>query len=324
MSHKAKALTFTELIFRRVYSCVQKAIPAAIKTLKWLFQWMIPLSLLVTILDYSGLLIIIADWLNPVFNLIGLSGQSSLVFITAGLLHIYSAIAVIGSLSLNMREVTILAIMCLISHNLIIETIVQKKTGSSAFRMIAIRLGMAIFAGILFNWVLPFSLENQMYHLSVPANNQAFIEVMKIWGFKTLKLLLKVSVFVLSIMIIQRLLEEFGILKWLSTIFKPFMKVLGLPEKSSFLWIVANVVGLMYGAAIMFDELKNGRISKEDCDLLNHHTAVSHSLLEDTLLFAALGVPFLWIVIPRVLLAIPVVWIARFFYKKAFGYQSVT
>jgi hypothetical protein len=317
MDIKVKAINYYEIFFRRLMACVQKAFPPAIKTLRWLFQWMVPLSLLVTLLDYSGALIIIADWVNPVFKLIGLSGQCSLVFITAGLLHIYSAIAVIASLSLNMREVTILAIMCLISHNLIIETIVQKKTGSSAIRMIAIRLGMAIFAGFLFNWLLPMSLEKQMYHLALPAHDLDFSEVMKGWTIKTLILLLKVTVFVFSIMIIQRILEEFGILKWLSTVFKPFMRIFGLSEKSSFLWIVANVVGLMYGAAILIDELKNGKITVEESDLLNHHIAVSHSLLEDTLLFAALGVPILWIVVPRVLLAIPVVWIARYFYAKA-------
>jgi len=323
MGYKVKSLNYTELIIRRIYGCVQKAIPSALKTLKWLFQWMVPLSLLVTLLDYSGALIVIANWLNPAFKLIGLSGQSSLVFITAGLLNIYSAIAVIGSLSLNMREVTILAIMCLISHNLIIETMVQKRTGSSALRMTLLRLGMGIFAGFLFNLFLPIAMENTMYHLSTAAHNLTFIEAMKTWGIKTFKLLLKVSVFVFSIMIIQRMLEEFGILKWLSIVFRPLMKIFGLSEKTSFLWIVANVVGLMYGAAIMFDELKNNKITEEECDLLNHHTAVSHSLLEDTLLFAALGVPILWIVIPRVLLAIPVVWIARFLYNRAVDYQSV-
>jgi hypothetical protein len=284
---------------------------------------MIPISLAVTLLDYSGVLTVIAGWLNPVFNQIGLSGQSSLVFITAGLLNIYSAIAVIGSLSLNMREVTILAIMCLISHNLIIETIVQKKTGSSAIRMLAIRLVMAIFAGMLLNWFLPASLENRMNHLSHSVQNLEFVEVIESWTSNTLKLLLKVSVFVFSLMTIQRLLEEFGILKWLSTVFKPFMRIFGLPEKSSFLWIVANVLGLMYGAAIMFDELKEGKISKEECDLLNHHTSVSHSLLEDTLLFVAIGVPVLWILIPRLILAVPIVWTARFFYQRTQVYQKL-
>jgi len=321
MDYKVKATNFTEIFFRRLYYCIQKAIAPAIKTLKWLFQWMIPISFLVTMLDYSGILMIIASWLDPAFKLIGLSGQSSLVFITAGLLHLYSAIAVIGSLSFNMREVTILAIMCLISHNLIIETIVQKKTGSSALRMIGIRLGMAIVAAMLLNWLLPQSLANVMNQMSASAHNLAFGEVMQNWLLNTLKLLLKVTAFVFSIMILQRILEEFGILKWLSVIFKPFMKVFGLSEKTSFLWIVANVVGLMYGAAILIDELKNGKISKSESDLLNHHVAVSHSLLEDTLLFVAIGVPVLWIVVPRILLAILVVWVARFFYRH-FKYST--
>ncbi|MFN8256357.1 MAG: nucleoside recognition protein [Bacteroidales bacterium] len=317
MNNRTRALNFTEIQIRRVLSCIQDAIKPALKTLGWLFRWMIPVSLFVTLLDYSGVLVVISDLLNPVFNLVGLSGQCSLVFITAILLHLYSAIAVIGSLSLNMREITILAIMCLIAHNLIIETMVQKKTGSSAIRMLVLRIGAAFFAAWVFNLLLPNQLQEKVYHLTAPVNNLGFTQMLAVWGLNTFQLVLKVTAFVFSIIIIQRVLVEFGVLKWLSVVFTPFMKILGLSEKSSFLWIVANVIGLMYGAAIMFDELNKGKISRKDCDLLNHHVAISHSLLEDTLLFVALGVSGWWIIVPRILLAIPVVWVTKTVNEKS-------
>jgi hypothetical protein len=141
--------------------------------------------------------------------------------------------------------------------------------------------------------------------------------MLAVWGLNTFQLVLKVTAFVFSIMIVQRVLVEFGVLKWLSVVFAPFMRVLGLSGNSSFLWIVANVIGLMYGAAIMFDELNNGKISRKDCDLLNHHVAISHSLLEDTLLFVALGVSGWWIIVPRILLAIPVVWVVKSINEKS-------
>jgi len=40
--------------------------------------------------------------------------------------------------------------------------------------------------------------------------------------------------------------------------------------------------------------------------------AISHSLLEDTMVFVAIGVPVFWITIPRIFLAIVVVWMIRF------------
>ncbi len=89
------------------------------------------------------------------------------------------------------------------------------------------------------------------------------------------------------------------------------MKVLGLPESVTFLWIVAYTLGLAYGSAIMLEESENGRLSREDADLLNHHIAISHSLLEDTLLFVAIGVPAAWIIFPRIFLSMAEVWILK-------------
>jgi hypothetical protein len=94
------------------------------------------------------------------------------------------------------------------------------------------------------------------------------------------------------------------------------MKLFGLPLQSSFMWLVANVVGLAWGSAILIEYVKSGKVNKYEANLLNHHIAVSHSLLEDTLLFVAIGVNVLWITFPRLFLAIAVVWGVRLFFRK--------
>ena len=45
----------------------------------------------------------------------------------------------------------------------------------------------------------------------------------------------------------------------------------------------------------MMDQLKEGKVTRAEANLLNHHLAVSHSVIEDNLLFAALGVSIWWI-----------------------------
>jgi hypothetical protein len=77
------------------------------------------------------------------------------------------------------------------------------------------------------------------------------------------------------------------------------------------LWLVGNVVGLAYGGAIMVEQMEQRKLSYGDGNLLNHHLAVCHSLLEDTIIFAAIGVPVLWVVPTRLFFAIVVVWILR-------------
>ena len=109
-------------------------------------------------------------------------------------------------------------------------------------------------------------------------------------------------------MILQGLLKEFNILPVISKIFAPFMRIMGLTDESSFLWFVAQTLGLTYGSAVMMEEVENKEITSYSANLLNFHIAINHSLLEDTLLFVAIGVPIGWITIPRVILAMIVVW----------------
>jgi hypothetical protein len=121
----------------------------------------------------------------------------------------------------------------------------------------------------------------------------------------------KVLAIVTGLMLVQRLLTHFGITRWLARAAGPVMRVFGLPGSTAFSWIVANTLGLAYGAAILIEETKSGRLATANARLLNYHIAVSHSLLEDTLLFVAIGVPALWIVVPRLLLAMVAVWGVR-------------
>jgi hypothetical protein len=76
---------------------------------------------------------------------------------------------------------------------------------------------------------------------------------------------------------------------------------------------VANIIGLTYGSAILIEQVQEGKLRLQDARMLNNHLAISHSLLEDTALFVVLGVPVFWITVPRVALAILVVWSIRLF-----------
>ena len=84
----------------------------------WLFKVMLPISLAVRVLQYVGVIDWLAGYLSPVFSYIGLSGDSAIVFLTSIFLPLYPTIAVMTTLTLTLREATILAVMCLVSHNL--------------------------------------------------------------------------------------------------------------------------------------------------------------------------------------------------------------
>ena len=283
----------------RVWECVKKALPVAIKTSVWFLKIMLPVSLFVTLLSYFNILPYISSFASPLFTLIGLPGDAALVFVTSIFTNIYTVIALLSTLDFSVRESLIMATMCLISHNFVVETIVLQKTGSSAVWMVILRVLGSFVAAIGLNWLLPEMNGKMMAETAV---SLGFWETMLHWLESSVMLGLKIVLVISGLMILQRLLEEFGILKILSA-----MDV-------AFLWLVGNTVGLAYGSAIMMDYAKTGKLGHQEADLLNHHLAISHSQLEDPLLFAVMGLPAGWLIFPRVVLAVIVVWIRRGIY----------
>ena len=311
----------TSAITSRIQSAVKSGLSSGLKTAFLLAKIMVPVSLGVALLQWSGVLSWAARFLAPTMGLLGLPGEAAFVLVSSALLTNYSAIAVIETLPLTMREITILANMCLTAHNLIVETAIMKKSGSSAIKMVVMRIGWAIAAGYVFNLVLPADKTIAVTATSAGTTAVAFLPMLSAWGLSTLRLVAKVIVLVLLIMIGQRLMEEFRIMDFLSKLTAPAMRVFGLPHNASFLWIILNVVGYAYGAGIIMERVKDGKMKPQEADLVNHHACLCHSLLEDSVLYVAIGVPLFWITAPRVAMALVVVWferIRRHRFRKSF------
>lgn len=303
-------IAMTEIL-ARTRKALASGASAGLKTTLFLVKIMVPVSLAVSLLDWSGLLAWLARLVAPAMGLLGLPGEAALVMLSAMLLNNYSAIAVMGTMPLGAREVTILAIIALTAHNLIVETAVMKKTGSSAFKMVVMRVFWALAAGFVFNLLLPGDRSTEAAGQTVAAARPEFLSMLAAWGLSTLKLVVKVILLVLVIMVAQRLMEEFGLMDILSKATSPAMRVFGLSESASFLWIILNVVGYAYGAAVIMERVKDGKMKAQEADLFNHHAGLCHSLFEDTALYAAIGAPLFWITVPRLIMATAVVWFER-------------
>jgi len=303
MNHKIR--TFGN----RLANCIQSALPQGMKTALWLLKLTIPVSFAVFLLDYFGILNVIAGWVAPFFKLIGLSGQASIVLITSIFTNIYSVIAVMTTLGIGFREGSILAVMCLISHALIVETAIQKKTGSSFWRMITVRISASFIAAWMLNLILPGEMVAESGNII--HQSKEWMPAWADWAEAMAITTLKIVVLVNLLLILQKILNEFGLIKWILKPFLPLLQLMGLPANTGFLWMVAYTLGLSYGGAIMISQSEEGKLTKEDADLLNHHIAISHSQLEDTLLFVAMGYPLVILVLPRFLLAVVYVWLRR-------------
>lgn len=294
----------------RLYKCFRLALPRSLSICLWLLKVMLPISLAVRILQYLGVIDWLATYLAPLFSYIGLSGDSAFVFLTSIFLPLYPTIAVMTTLTLTLREATILAVMCLVSHNLPVEGSVAHKTGSPFGRIVAFRIGMSFVAAVVLNVLLPHSDAPFTFLASTTAVT-SWSMLLGQWLTSSLGLTLTIVLIVTALMVLQRVLEEFGWMHRIAHSLAPLMRLFGLPAGCSLLWLTGNVVGMAYGAAIMIDEVEQGRLARSEANLVNHHLGVSHSLLEDTMLFVAMGISFWWIFFTRLILAMIAVWTMR-------------
>ena len=296
---------------QQVIDALQSALPKALKTTLWLLKIILPISLLVRFLQYAGIIDYIAEKTEPLFSLVGLPGQSAIAFITSVFSPLYAALAVMPSLSLNMREITILALMCLLSHNMIVECSVQAKTGSSFVGIFTFRLLMSFVVAAFLNTILPYEGYSSPWFILEEREDTSLSALINGWLISSLILAMIMGIIISLLMFVHRLMDEMHWLEKVTGYINPLISFFGLPEKCSFMWIVGNVVGLTYGGAIMIDAIQNKQITVNESKKLNIHLAVSHSLIEDTLIFASVGVSVGWIMCTRLFFAFCTVWIMR-------------
>ena len=294
----------------RFVNCVKLAGPSAFKTIWWLTKIMVTLSFVILLLQYFGIIEWISYWLTPLFSHFGLPGEAALAYVSGYFVNCYSAIAIMTTLDLSTRAATILSVMVLCSHNMIVETTVQHKTGSSVLSIILIRTLSAFILAWVLNKIMPGSFEN------IVAGNSAqeqltFAIMLKQWALRTTKNVVTMALLVYLLTVLQKVLSEFGIIQYISKFLKPVMIFFGLSPKTAFLWLVSNTLGLAYGAGIMIEEAEKGETTKEENDLLNRHIGISHSNLEDLLLFSAAGGAFLWMLLSRWAMSFVWVWLKR-------------
>ena len=267
---------------------------------------MVPISLAVTLMQYTGVLQWLAQYLNPLFVHLGLPGESAVIFMSGAAAGTYAGIAAMMSLPLTFKQASILAAMIALCHALPMECAVNRKTGSSFWTMASIRIAMALLCALLLNVILPPD-NSPYFYIGAPADSGLY-DVTTVWLLSQLKMSALVVALIYVLMVMQRALEEYHLLRPISHALSPLMSVFGLPRSAAYMWLVGNVLGISYGSAVMLEMEHKGLISKADANDVNYHLIMNHSMLEDTIVFAAAGISAWLLLSVRMALALIVVW----------------
>jgi hypothetical protein len=268
----------------------------------WLLtRIMVPLSAGVAVLQWTGALAWLGGVLAPAMGLFGLPGEAAVALVSGCLTGVYGAIAAASSMKLTAVQVTVLALMVLTAHNLIVESTVQGRSGTSGIRMALLRIAGALILGALLWQILRHGDPGALVSpVQAPAADDGLRAAATAWAGGAARLLLKIYVIVLSLTVGTELMRAYGLFEAISRSLEPVMRFLALADSAALLWLTATLLGLAFGAGLIIDESKQpGRFRPGELEDLHLSIAISHSLLEDTLLFLAVGASLPWILLPR-------------------------
>ncbi|WP_087972590.1 nucleoside recognition domain-containing protein [Oceanobacillus rekensis] len=274
---------------------LNRGLQQGLKTTGTLGKVIFPVTLIVTILQFTPVLPWIINLLSPAMGLIGLPGEAAVPIVLGNTLNLYAGIAAIISFEFTVKEVFIIAVMLSFSHNLFIESAVATKVGVKWWVIVGIRIGLAMAAASIINLVWNGGAEMAQYGFvsSSEVVLNGWLEI-AMHGVQTaLIAIFQLALIVIPLMIIMQYMRELGWLDVLSNKFAPFMKVLGIDKKASMTMVAGLTIGLAYGAGLMIQAVKEDNVSKKDMYLTLIFLVSCHAVVEDTLVFIPLGIPVL-------------------------------
>lgn len=130
---------------------IKKGLKKSLQLLWMLTKIILPVSCLVAILDYYGVINSIAGLFAPFMSLFGLPGEATIALLLSFFVSFYAALGVITTITLDAQQITVLAVMIGICHELPVETVVCSYTGLRIPVSAALRLFTALAAGLLLN-----------------------------------------------------------------------------------------------------------------------------------------------------------------------------
>ncbi|MDH4067949.1 MAG: iron transporter [Dehalococcoidia bacterium] len=264
----------------------------------WICKIIIPVSFVAVLLQWTGWLSQLDFLLHPLMNVINLPAAAALPIIVAMTVSFYAGIAIMVVLPFTIAQIILIALFMTTAHMLIVEGIVQHRSGLNFIKATLVRIG----AAILCVFVVSQFFANTSQSVSLPvslATQTPFIEILKTWAIDTLRLIGRILIIIMLVMMALHALESLGWIKYLVRFFRPLMKILGLSDRAATMWVTGAGFGLLYGSAVIMEEAKKENLTKEELEHLQISIGVNHSIVEEPALFLALGVNPLWLLIPR-------------------------
>lgn len=282
------------------------------KTSWILFKIMIPISIIVKIIQEFGLLPYIGEALAPIMDLVGLPGETGLIWASALIVNIYGGLlayfSLSGSIVLTSAQLTVLLTMILVAHTFPIELQIARKAGIKIIVMFLIRFVFSIILGFIL-----FQTYQKLDILQEPAQTSLFLSPQNTtlidWLIHELLNYATIFLFVFGLIFILEVLKVTGIITIINKMLYPLLKILGIGKEVLPITVIGLTLGISYGGAIIIKEANEGKASKRDVFYALVLMGLCHSMIEDTMMMFAIGGDISGILFARIIFALIISYI---------------
>ncbi|WP_458411948.1 nucleoside recognition domain-containing protein [Schinkia sp. CFF1] len=298
---------------------IKKGFIVGLKTTWILGKIIFPITLVITLLQYTPVLDWLVKLIEPLMGFLGLSGDAAIPLVLGYVLNIYAAIGAVLSLDLTVKEVFILAMMLSFCHSLIIEAAVAAKVGVKLWIVLSVRFSLSILSAFVINLVWHGGSGAAHYGLvsNTASEHVSGLGPMFLQGLEKASLgILELAMIVIPLMVMIQFLKDFKLIDHFSRWMAPFLKLLGMKANTSTTLAAGILFGLAYGAGVMVQAVKEDGVSKKDLYLAFIFLVSCHAVIEDTLIFAPLGIPVWPLLVIRLIVAILLTSIVALIWKR--------
>jgi hypothetical protein len=277
-----------------------------------IFKIMIPVSILVKILQETGLIVYIGKALSPFMSVMGLPGEMGLVWASAMLGNIYAGIITFLSIGMNLTvaQITVLSTVILIAHTLPVELAITHKAGMKAGAAFLFRFIFGLIAGIIlyhiYNIFQIYQYSPAIIEKMVASSENATLSS---WALSELKHYAIIFCYITGLIILIDILKRIGVIDKINQWFYPVLKFLGIGKEVIPITVIGMTLGLAYGGGLIINEVQQTKLEKRNVLYALMLMSLSHSVIEDSLLMIAIGARFSGVLVFRFIFTLIVMFL---------------
>ncbi len=137
-----------------------------------------------------------------------------------------------------------------------------------------------------------------------------------------LQSVVNIALILFPILILIEFARYYHLVEKISSRLNPFVRFLTLPREAAFPLVAGLGFGLVFGAALIIEYAREGILKRRDLMLVGIFLSINHAIIEDTIVFAAVGANPVVLFVTRFVVAVLVTRLAAFFLDR-YGGESL-